>query len=83
MNKQPIGLCIGNVFKLPLAEALPQIKDIGFDAVSPVWNKEPSVLERTVQQARDLGFTIQSLHAPHRGAGDLWSRDCTVSTPSL
>lgn len=83
MNKQLLGICAGDFFKVPLCEALPQIRQIGFDAISPVWNKDAAILKQTVQDARSLGLIVQSIHAPHRGSGDLWNSNPDVSESSL
>lgn len=81
MYKQKIGISLGKSHEILAEQALPIIKKVGFDAVSPLWESKDELAE-TVALANELGLEIQSLHAPFRGSAALWSNDEKVSAPA-
>lgn len=80
MYQQKIGISISNSYSIPMDEVLKIIKQVGFDAVSPVWKSE-EVLSKIANIANDLGLVLQSLHAPFGKAAAMWSRDENVFAP--
>ena len=74
MWKQKIGISVDFSADAPITKVIDIIADSGFDAVSPVW-KSGDELAEAVRHARSRGLEIQSLHAPHAGAADMWSAD--------
>lgn len=80
MYKQKIGISLGNDYGIPTAEVVEMVKNIGFDAVSPLW-KSASEIEKIVDKANELGVELQSLHAPFGKAAAMWSRDEAVFGP--
>lgn len=81
MYQQKIGISIDNSYSIPMEEVLEIIKQVGFDAVSPVWKSE-EVLSKIANIANDLGLVLQSLHAPFGKAAAMWSRDESVFMPA-
>lgn len=79
MYKQKIGISIASDYSLPTEEVLKIVKDVGFDAISPVF-EDRKRLDNTVSLARELGLLIQSLHAPFLKAADMWSEDISLRT---
>ena len=69
MWKQKLGISLAERYDRPMADVLKLLKQIGFDAVSPVWNEE---LETTVTAAREAGLAVQSVHAPFGLAAAMW-----------
>lgn len=61
MFKQKIGISLASKYDIPMNDVLQIIKNVGFDAVSPIWENESS-LDETVTAAKALGLEIQSLH---------------------
>ena len=43
MYKQKIGISISNNYVRPINEVIEIIKNVGFDAISPVWEKGVSL----------------------------------------
>lgn len=82
MWKQKIGISVGNNYSVPTAELVKALKRIGFDAVSPEWERNIDI-DKIITSAKSCGLEIQSLHAPYLKATDLWSRDSAVSEPAL
>lgn len=82
MWKQKIGISVGNNYSVPTAELVKALKRIGFDAVSPEWERNID-LDEIITSAKSCGLEIQSLHAPYLKAADLWSRDRAVFEPAL
>ena len=72
MWKQKIGISLGARYDCPMDEALRLVKQVGFDAVSPVWDGN---LETTVATAREHGLYVQSVHAPFDRAAAMWGED--------
>lgn len=82
MCKQRIGISVGKYFPASPELLINTIADIGFDAISPVWQAD-DCLPITVNTARARGLTVQSLHAPDRIAADIWQIDNAVSQNAL
>lgn len=82
MWKQKIGISVGNNYSIPTTELVKILKRIGFDAVSPEWERNVDI-DKIITSAKSCGLEIQSLHAPYLKAADLWSRDSAVSEPAL
>lgn len=82
MWKQKIGISIDNTYNNPISEVMQILKQIGFDAVSPVYTDNESLSE-TIRSARECGLFIQSLHVPFGKAAGMWSRNETVFSPAL
>jgi len=74
MWKQKIGLSLGNNYDLPTHQVIGLLAETGFDAVSPVWDREVD-MAAIAAQARQCGLEIQSIHAPTDRIPDLWSAD--------
>ena len=81
MYKQKIGISIGSKSDILIPETLQIIKNVGFDAISPVWQSD-SELKEIVKFAGELGLELQSLHAPFGKVADLWSCDENISGPA-
>lgn len=82
MWKQKIGISVGNNYSIPTTELVKILKRIGFDAVSPEWERNVDI-DKIITSAKSCGLEIQSLHAPYLKAADLWSRDSAISEPAL
>ena len=78
MWKQKIGISIDNNYSIPTPEVVKLLKQIGFDAVSPVW-KSYDMLNDIVNAAKECGMAIQSLHAPFDQSANMWNCDKKVS----
>ena len=78
--KQKIGISIGNEYCVPMDETLQIIKNVGFDAISPVWKSREALFE-IAHTAKKLGLEIQSLHAPFKKAADMWSSQADICGP--
>ncbi len=74
MWKRKLGFSIGESYGKSIPEAVKLIKDIGFDAISPVWNADCSHLAY-IAAAKEAGLELQSLHAPFGKAKDMWGSD--------
>ncbi len=81
MYKQKIGFSVGNDYSIPTAEVVKMLKQIGFDAISPVYTDDDTLL-KIVNSANECGLELQSLHAPFYKTADLWSDDESVSSPA-
>lgn len=81
MYKQKVGMSIHNNYLLPTHEVVKMLKRIGFDAVSPEWKKNID-LTKVINEARNCGLVVQSLHAPYEQAAAMWSCDENVYMPS-
>ncbi len=81
MYKQKIGISISNDYDIPTTDVLRIIKNVGFDAISPIWKTEGTLAE-IVNSANKLGLEIQSLHAPFDKAADMWNSDKSISAPA-
>ena len=80
MYKQKIGISVDKSFDLPIGELLQIIKNVGFDGISPVWERGDG-LAGIVKVAERLGLEIQSLHAPFAKAADMWSCEERIFLP--
>ena len=69
-----IGFSLQSSYALPMADVLGILKNLGLDAVSPLWPKDNS-LESLVNTANSYGLALQSLHGPFRGLPGMWSSD--------
>lgn len=81
MYKQRIGISVYNNYNLPTHEVVKMLKKIGFDAISPEW-KEDIDLTPVINEAKNCGLIIQSLHAPYEQAAAMWSVDESVYMPA-
>lgn len=68
---QKIGFSLQNSYTAPIPEVLRLLKAVGFDAVSPVWQRDVN-LKELVDTAAACGLILQSLHAPFRGLPEMW-----------
>ena len=82
MWKQKIGISLAGKYPIPTADAVRMLKEIGFDAVSPIWKAGMDITD-TINAARQCGLIIQSLHAPFSKAADMWSRNKDISSAAL
>lgn len=80
MYRQKIGISIASAYDVSMDEALQIIKNVGFDAISPIWKSSEALLE-IVNGARRLGLELQSLHAPFVKAANMWSSKAEVCGP--
>lgn len=80
MYRQKIGISIASAYDVSMDEALQIIKNVGFDAISPIWKSSEALLE-IVNGARRLGLELQSLHAPFVKAANMWSPKAEVYGP--
>lgn len=82
MWKQKIGISLGNHYDIPTPEIVKLVAEIGFDAISPVW--EPGVdLTPVIAAARENGLQLQSLHAPFDKAAELWRSEAIEAKNEL
>lgn len=73
MWKQKIGISLGNHYDISNEELMKMIKGIGFDGVSPEWEKDVEI-ERIIAAARKENLQIVSLHAPFSKMNWMWQR---------
>jgi len=64
-----LGFSLQTKYNTPMPQVLKLLKSAGFDAISPAYGTD---LETIADCVRDLGMTIQSLHAPQTGIPLLW-----------
>ena len=74
MWKQKIGISIANQYDRPLGEVVALLKQIGFDAVSPIYKTE-EFLHEIAKAAEECGMALHFLHAPFGKAAAMWSRE--------
>lgn len=74
MWKQKLGMSTLCGLDVPMDEQIRLIKAAGFDAVSPAWTQDDT-WKTAVLTAREVGLSLQFLHAPYGGAADMWSAD--------
>lgn len=74
MWKQKLGISIENHYKIPTAEIIKMLKNIGFDAISPAWEQNID-LKSISDTAKECDMALQSLHAPFYGSAKMWSDD--------
>ena len=77
-----IGFSLQNKYSAAMPDVLKLLCAVGFDAVSPLWQRGGD-LAGTVDAALRCGLTLQSLHGPLRGLDKMWSRDTACSAPIL
>ena len=82
MQMQKIGFSLQSNYPAAMPEVLTLLRAVGFDAVSPPWQRGGD-LSGTVDAALRCGLTLQSLHGPLRGLDKMWNRDAVQSTPIL
>ena len=78
MWKQKIGFSVGNSYEIPTIDVVKILSQIGFDAISPEWQKDVNI-RKIVETAREYNLTVQSLHAPFNKSDDMWSNDENLS----
>ena len=66
-----LGFSLESEYDRPLPQVLRLLKNAGFSAISPAWS-ETLDLGALVAAAKELGMSIQSLHASHKGVCFLW-----------
>ena len=79
---EKIGLSLENNYKLPQAQVLTLLRNVGFSAISPAWQKDVP-LTQTAEAAARAGLCIQSLHAPYRGLPGMWQPETPELLPQL
>lgn len=82
MWKQKIGISVGNNWDRPVTDAMQMLKAIGFDAVSPEWQKDVD-MDEVIKAARDAGLEVQSLHAPFSKMNWMWQRELAEAEAPL
>ena len=82
MWKQKLGISLGNHYSIPTEDIIKIAKAVGFDAISPEWEKDVD-LDAVVTAAKECELYIQSLHAPFGGSANMWSGDINASKPAL
>lgn len=82
MWKQKLGISLGNHYTIPTEDVAKLVKQVGFEAISPVWEADLD-LRPLVETARACGLALQSLHAPFTGSARMWDPDPQVSEPSV
>lgn len=81
MWKQKIGISLSKEYAIPTTKVIKLIKQIGFDAICPIWAADVD-MEEIAATATECGLFMQSLHAPFGKAADMWSVDKAVSAPA-
>ena len=76
---QKIGFSLQSSYTLPIPDVLKLLQNIGFYAVSPVWQKDGNLAE-IVRAAQNCNLCLQTLHGPFRGLPSLWEAH---SSPAL
>lgn len=77
---QKIGFSLQSSYTLPMQDVLSLLRNVGFCAVSPPWQRDLD-LRQTVVTAEKNDLLVQSLHAPYRGLAGMWSRDISLCKP--
>lgn len=70
MWQQKLGISVERSFGEP-EEAIRLVVDIGFEAVSPEWERGGET-ERWIKAAKDAGLEVQAVHAPFQRINALW-----------
>ena len=73
-----IGFSLQSSYSAPMVEVIGLLREVGFEAVSPLWQRDVSLAD-TVRAAERQGLVLQSLHGPLRGLPGMWDRDATRS----
>lgn len=73
MWRQKIGISVGNHYDMPTEQLVSVLKNIGFDGVSPEWEKDVDI-SKVIAAARESGLEIISLHAPFSKMNWMWQR---------
>jgi len=81
MYKQKLGMSVGYNYPIPTPEVVKMLKTIGFEAISPEW-REGKEFDELMEQARECGMIVQSLHAPFMNAATMWSSDADICNPA-
>ena len=63
-----LGFSLEMEYDRPLTQVIALLQNAGFSAVSPLWGQDLAAISACVQA---LDMTVQSLHAPPKGIGDL------------
>lgn len=79
---QKIGFSLQSNYTMPIPDVLKLLRAVGFDAVSPLWQRD-ICLNDIVSTAAYCGLTLQSLHGPFRGLPNMWTPDRASSAPIL
>lgn len=81
MYKQKLGMSVGYNYPISTLEVVKMLKNIGFEAISPEW-REGAEFDELMEQARECGLIVQSLHAPFMNAAAMWSSDADICNPA-
>ena len=79
---EKFGFSLQSSYTLPMPQVIDFLAEVGFCAVSPVWQREGN-LEQIIRQAQERNLTVQSLHGPLRGMPAVWSPNQEVAQPVL
>jgi len=79
---QKLGFSLQSSYSLPMPDVLKLLHDVGFNAVSPGWQKGAD-LDEIMNSAAKYGLTLQSFHGPLRGLPGMWSHDPETAAPIL
>lgn len=79
---QKIGFSLDSKYSAPMPEVVRLLRECGFDAVSPLWQRDAS-LNDVVNTAVRCGLILQSLHGPLRGLPGMWSSEEACSAAIL
>ena len=78
MYKQKIGISISNINQIATTKVVKMVREIGFEAISPVWGKQVD-LTPVIETARECGLIVQSLHGPYKKVNTMWGFDASLS----
>jgi sugar phosphate isomerase/epimerase len=74
MKKTKLGISVSNRYGVTYAEQVELLARIGFDAVSPTWQKDGSHGE-IIEAARACGLDVHFMHARFGLVASMWSAD--------
>lgn len=77
-----LGFSLQSSYTAPMDEVLRLLRELGFYAVSLLWQRG-GPLDTIMDAAARYGLAAQSLHGPVRGIPAMWSRDDRCSAPLL
>lgn len=78
MYKQKIGISILNTYQIATTKVVKMVKEIGFEAISPMWGKQVD-LAPIIETARECGLIVQSIHGPYKKVNTMWGFDSSLS----
>ncbi len=74
MWKQKVGTSVGNMYPIPTPKVVKICATIGFEAVSPEWKTDID-FNAIAMAAKEIGITLQAVHAPYSKPADIWNED--------